>query len=884
MKNITPFWKSVMLFVLTFSFFTSNAQVPSGYYSSAVGKSGEDLKTSLYTIIKDHVEYPYSSSNTDVWDILKETDRDPNNPNNVIGIYSNFSIPAALEYNNADGWNREHVWAKSKGDFGTTMGAGTDVHHLRAADISTNSARNNRTFAEATDLYVDGSGTYQGTTGSYTSSTEFIWEPRAEVKGDIARMIFYMATRYEGVNGEPDLELVDYVVDASDKSPLHGKLSDLLAWHAADPVDDLERQRNDIIYTYQQNRNPYIDHPEYVEQIWVPTTALPLAFISTPVADAKVNDAYNYGVATSGGQSPVSLAVSQKPTWLSFTDNNDGTANLVGTPSTNDSGSYVVSIDASDGSTIVSQSFTLSVSAIPSTNGNATDLFISEYIEGSSYNKAIEIANFTGTDVDLSAYSLHKQTNGSGGWSSGLLLNGILPQGEVFVVAHSSASSTITAQADISTASSEMTFNGNDAMSLFKSGNLLDIVGVFNDGSNFGKDVTLIRKASVSSPETSYTVNDWDFYSTNTSADLGIHTVAYEVPNEAPTVSITTPLNNSVFVEGEEITITASANDTDGSISKIIFYEGSTFLNEDNLAPFSVAWPDAVAGDYTLTALAFDDDGASTMSTAIEVSVEAPTLATDLFILEYIEGSSYNKAIEIANFTGADVDLSSYSFHKQTNGSGGWSSGLNLSGILPQGEVYVIAHSSASSTIAAQADISTASSEMTFNGNDAVSLFKSGILLDIVGVFNNGSNFGKDVTLVRKSSVTDPVTSFDANEWNTYSRNTFGYLGVHGFLDKSASAINPLKGSTALASSTEEKLQFYPNPFKQSAFIKINKSVTSEVLVNIYTITGKRIEKHTFKNKTKGNEYSFGSGLSNGMYILEIIIDGVPERQKILKE
>jgi endonuclease I len=244
----------------------SSAQIPSGYYDNASDKTGEVLKTALYNIIKGHTEYPYTSSGTDVWDILKVTDRDPNNSNNVILLYSGRSVNAAQEYNDGSGWTREHVWAKSRGDFGTATGPGTDVHNLRPLDVNVNSTRNNRWFAEC-DVPVYDDGIF---TGSYKSDTEWLWEPRVEVKGDVARMIFYMATRYEGENGEPDLEVIDYIPsDNNTTEPIHALLSDLLAWHQADPPDDWERNRNNIIYSnYQHNRNPFIDHPEYVNLIW----------------------------------------------------------------------------------------------------------------------------------------------------------------------------------------------------------------------------------------------------------------------------------------------------------------------------------------------------------------------------------------------------------------------------------------------------------------------------------------------------------------------------------------------------------------------------------------------------------------------------------------
>lgn len=246
----------------------SFAQIPDGYYDSAEGLTGDELKAALHNIIDNHTTYPYTDSGTDVWDILKESDRDPNNANNVILLYTGWSINGPLEYDGGFGWSREHVWAKSHGDFDTDPPAGTDAHHLRPCDISVNSARGNKDFdnggtqhAEATECYTDADS----------------WEPRDAVKGDVARMMFYMATRYEGdVSGEPDLELVDYVNSSPNKEPLHGKLSTLIEWNTEDPVDDFEKNRNEVVYSYQGNRNPFIDHPEYVNAIYNPGNNAPV--------------------------------------------------------------------------------------------------------------------------------------------------------------------------------------------------------------------------------------------------------------------------------------------------------------------------------------------------------------------------------------------------------------------------------------------------------------------------------------------------------------------------------------------------------------------------------------------------------------------------------
>lgn len=277
----------------------SFGQIPPGYYDPAQGLTGLPLKAALNDIIQDHIEFPYTSTATDVWDILKETDKDTLNPNNVILLYSGWSVDAAQEYNSGNGWNREHVWPQSRGPFNTNLGVGTDVHAIRPTDISVNSARNNRWFAECNEPYIDASGP----TGSFFSSTEWVWKPRDEVKGDVARMIFYMAVRYEGENGELDMELIDSIPSNDNLDlPLHAKLSDLILWHEQDPVSNWERNRNDIIYySYQNNRNPFIDHPEYVAEIWGTVIGLEEKK-SSPKKIVKVIDIMGRETVPSGNQ------------------------------------------------------------------------------------------------------------------------------------------------------------------------------------------------------------------------------------------------------------------------------------------------------------------------------------------------------------------------------------------------------------------------------------------------------------------------------------------------------------------------------------------------------------------------------------------------------
>ncbi len=231
---------------------SAEAPAPEEYYDTADGLQGEALKAELHEIIDDHHQLSYSQ----VWDALKTTDEDPNNLNNVLLLYSGESRSKSLNGGNVGDWNREHTWAKSHGSFGTAMGAGTDIHHLRPTDVQVNGLRGNLDF--------DYGGTaVRGCDGCLRTTTS--WEPPDEVKGDVARMLLYMAVRYES-DDAVDLELNDQVNNGS--TPFHGKISVLLEWHEQDPVSSWEQQRNEKIEDIQGNRNPFIDHPEWAELIW----------------------------------------------------------------------------------------------------------------------------------------------------------------------------------------------------------------------------------------------------------------------------------------------------------------------------------------------------------------------------------------------------------------------------------------------------------------------------------------------------------------------------------------------------------------------------------------------------------------------------------------
>jgi endonuclease I len=215
------------------------------YYEDAINLEGDILRLTLSEIINENfIPLLYG----DARDILQESDVDPNNPDNIILVYTEDSIDKTWNCSGTDcTWNREHVWPQSR--LGVRVGYGeddfpskaTDMHNLKPAEPDENAYRSNHYF------------------DSLVSNDTY--EPNDNVKGDIARIILYMATMY------PDLTLNDDPTTNSSFKTM-GTLSVLLEWHELDPVDDFERNRNDVIFSYQGNRNPFIDYPEFVELIW----------------------------------------------------------------------------------------------------------------------------------------------------------------------------------------------------------------------------------------------------------------------------------------------------------------------------------------------------------------------------------------------------------------------------------------------------------------------------------------------------------------------------------------------------------------------------------------------------------------------------------------
>jgi endonuclease I/chitodextrinase len=260
---------------------------------------------------------------------------------------------------------------------------------------------------------------------------------------------------------------------------------------------------------------------------------------------------------------PINLVVSDetdssfKITWNESTDNTavtgydiyldgifNGTTAIISYTITNlsVSTSYAVTVLAKDAVNNQSeQSSPVNGTTTDGSSNGATELFFSEYVEGSANNKALEIANVTNSTINLSGYTIKRQTNGGGAWLTPLDLSSgsvtsIVP-GDVFVVINGNAdNATLIAEADISVPNmapdygAPVSFNGNDPVGLFKNDVLIDIIGVFNGGSsNFAQDITLRRRSDISGPNVLYDHNEWESFAKNTVDDIGQHTSTLNV-------------------------------------------------------------------------------------------------------------------------------------------------------------------------------------------------------------------------------------------------------------------------------------------------------------------------------------------------------------------
>ena len=469
--------------------------------------------------------------------------------------------------------------------------------------------------------------------------------------------------------------------------------------------------------------------------------------------------------------------------------------------------------------------YTSSVS-LPSSSAQEVDLFISEYIEGSSNNKGIEIYNPTGADVDLSNYSVKMSRNGAG-WGMydadteevGFVyqLQGTLADGDVLVIATDQA----TFQSDIQLSyASVCHFNGDDAVGLFNGSNMINAVGNPSEDPGSGWAVagvangtgehTLIRKSSItegntdwaSSAGSSSNDSEWIVEEQNYFLNIGVHVYGDTGENLGPVANAG---QDQSVIFGSVVTLNGSASaDPDGTIESYQWSQtaGASVELSSVTEPVVTFTAPSSSDSLSFTLTVTDNEGATSSATAYVKTVQG--VANTVFFSEWAEGTSYNKYIEIYNGTGEEIDLSTYKISSCSNGcntEGEWDYPdqvvFDAGTMVAAGDVFVLAHPSADQSILDQAD-NTSFTYMS-NGNDAVGLVSTatGFIVDLIGDMSNSPPDAWDVagtpsatneqTIVRKPSVLNGNTDWGASagtdasnsEWLVFDQNVWDNLGFH---------------------------------------------------------------------------------------------------------
>lgn len=533
-------------------------------------------------------------------------------------------------------------------------------------------------------------------------------------------------------------------------------------------------------------------------------------------------------------------------------------------------------------------------------------LFFSEYVEGSSNNKAIEIYNPTSAPVSLFGYKVVLYTNGQTNANATFNLNATIAAGDVYVIANSQAdSASIKVKAD--TVSGVTAFNGDDAIILMYGTDTIDKFGVFGVDPGTGWQVdtfttgtlnhTLIRKPSVQQGVVTWDPTQWIVLPQDSNR-LGVHTGPTGLPPCAVTPQDTfanfNPVSGSFTgINGNySLTVQLTLPHSDSMHVDVALTSGNAqFLN--NYTTQTVGFGSGVVSRNLQLSVTNSDSASHTFTfklvnpsanlkvgadSVYTLTVQAPAAQpTDscatLFFSEYIEGSASNKALEIYNPTNAAVDLTGYKIQVYSNGAPSPSSTFNLTGSIAVGDVYVIAYSNSDSVkIRPLADTLTANGVVNFSGNDAVVLMHGPDTLDIIGIVGDtvnswavGSGSTQNHTLIRAANVKKGNNNWAVavGQWISLAQDSV-LLGSHtGPVNQTACTLSVIN---SVVSQVNNISRIYPNPSNGNFTIELGQ-VNGPVDVTLYDLSGRVV--YATKENAALIHVNYNQ-LTNGMYVVEI--------------
>ena len=520
-------------------------QIPSGYYDGTQGLSGYPLKSKIHEIILKNHNWYYG----DLPAFYGTTDLDKyyENDNSILDIYSEKPNSAdAYSYTvgnmvgsasaEGQGYNREHMMPQST--FSSDYPMYSDLFFVVPTDARINQLRSNYPYGESTTVpsniyYNFTNGSKIGKNADTSYYTGRVYEPIDEFKGDVARSMLYFAVRYEGKLGT--FNYFPGSTNSNDTNPLNGTeerafdswfLNLMLQWHSQDPVSQREIDRNNLVYAIQKNRNPFIDHPEWVNMIWNQSPVLSTPPSPQNLSVSQISSHFVKLEWTDTSTETIGYKIFVNGQYHGYTHNKSYFADHL-LPSTH----YTISVKAYNNSYLESSEATTSTTT-NATSSYAKDLLITKYIEGTTsstnniYNNALEISNLTGHEVNLEQYKLNIQnynsTTGTYYYSNSFQLEGKVAPGETFVILnpYSHLSCYTIDQAKFVTASSPLTYTGSQYLELSFKGNPVDVIGTKNT-YNTNNNVSLYRKPSILQPTENFNLSEWISHPMNYCNDLG---------------------------------------------------------------------------------------------------------------------------------------------------------------------------------------------------------------------------------------------------------------------------------------------------------------------------------------------------------------------------
>ncbi|KQR94642.1 endonuclease I [Chryseobacterium sp. Leaf180] len=605
----------------------ANAQIPTGYYDGTSGLSGYALKEKVHQIIAaKNINWNYG----DLPNFYNQTDLDKyydhgvSNTTFLLDIYSEIPTgPDAYEYTSANliagagaeglGYNREHMMPQST--FSTSSAISdypmySDLHFIIPADARINTLRNNYPYGVAGSTIY-----YTFTNGSKIGNAAIpnypylgrVYEPIDEFKGDVARTLLYFAVRYQGKLSSFNTAYTtsSTITPATDQCPLDGTeeravdlnyIAMLKQWNTLDPVSQREIDRNNAVYNLQKNRNPFVDHPEWINIIWSETPDniapdAPTSLVSTQQGAYFVN--LQWSASISSDVLGYRIYVNGSTTPSAVTKNNSVTIDHL-LPGTN----YTFAVKAFDKAyleSVSNQEITVATTA----SGNfAKDLMITKYIEGTGFNKAIEITNKTGHAVNLNNYRLNIQfqntTSGSFYNGNTYELEGSIENNESFVILNpnSALACYTNSTSKFVTASDPMIFSGTQYVELAYNKTIaVDVIGS-KFVSNTNADVSLYRKNTVTQPSSTFSLTEWDSYPVNFCQNAGSLAVENIGNSDSSLKIYPNPVHDVLNIQAENNLGKIEILDFSGRVLKS--------FNEKKVKNLQINVSDLSPGDYIL--------------------------------------------------------------------------------------------------------------------------------------------------------------------------------------------------------------------------------------------------------------------------------------------